>query len=260
MTMNILITAGGTSEKIDEVRYIANHSTGGLGKAIAESFAQDPATTITYIHGKHALLPIGENITYVPIESVDDLLKQMTALLTSQTFSAVIHSMAVSDYQLNTVLDRQELSHQLAAKISPLAITDLSDTNALSAHLDTMLADILAPKPVADKKISSKSANLIISLGAAAKVIAQIKHLQPATILVGFKLLVDVTKEQLQAVAFETLQKNQADFILANDLTEVGTTNHHGILVNSANESRAYTTKQAIAEGIKTAVITKLKG
>ena len=35
--MRILITAGGTSEKIDSVRAITNHSTGSLGKAIAEA-------------------------------------------------------------------------------------------------------------------------------------------------------------------------------------------------------------------------------
>ena len=34
--MNILITSGGTSEKIDQVRSITNHSTGQLGKMIAE--------------------------------------------------------------------------------------------------------------------------------------------------------------------------------------------------------------------------------
>ena len=36
--MNTLITSGGTSEKIDRVRSITNHSTGQLGKIIAETF------------------------------------------------------------------------------------------------------------------------------------------------------------------------------------------------------------------------------
>ena len=36
--MDVLVTAGGTSEPIDNVRSITNHSSGGLGKAIAESF------------------------------------------------------------------------------------------------------------------------------------------------------------------------------------------------------------------------------
>ena len=34
--MRILITAGGTSEKIDDVRAITNHSTGSLGQAISK--------------------------------------------------------------------------------------------------------------------------------------------------------------------------------------------------------------------------------
>ena len=34
--MKILITSGGTTEKIDAVRGITNHSTGYLGKEIAE--------------------------------------------------------------------------------------------------------------------------------------------------------------------------------------------------------------------------------
>ncbi len=33
--MKILITAGGTTEKIDQVRAITNHSTGRLGQALA---------------------------------------------------------------------------------------------------------------------------------------------------------------------------------------------------------------------------------
>ena len=36
--MKILITSGGTTEKIDAVRGITNHSTGYLGKEIAELF------------------------------------------------------------------------------------------------------------------------------------------------------------------------------------------------------------------------------
>ncbi|MGZ7242311.1 phosphopantothenoylcysteine decarboxylase domain-containing protein, partial [Streptococcus pyogenes] len=36
--MKILITSGGTRESIDQVRSITNHSTGQLGKQIAERF------------------------------------------------------------------------------------------------------------------------------------------------------------------------------------------------------------------------------
>ena len=36
----VLVTAGGTEEKIDGVRVIANHSSGKMGKAVAEAIAQ----------------------------------------------------------------------------------------------------------------------------------------------------------------------------------------------------------------------------
>lgn len=40
--MKILITAGGTTEKIDQVRAITNHSTGRLGQALADYLAANP--------------------------------------------------------------------------------------------------------------------------------------------------------------------------------------------------------------------------
>ena len=38
--MKIIITAGGTSERIDDVRTITNSSTGRLGYAIGRAFAE----------------------------------------------------------------------------------------------------------------------------------------------------------------------------------------------------------------------------
>ena len=39
--MKIIITAGGTSERIDDVRTITNSSTGRLGYAIGRAFAEN---------------------------------------------------------------------------------------------------------------------------------------------------------------------------------------------------------------------------
>ena len=53
-----LVTAGGTSEKIDAVRCITNSATGALGSLIAERLAEDPgAERIFYICGKTAVRP-----------------------------------------------------------------------------------------------------------------------------------------------------------------------------------------------------------
>ena len=55
--MRILITAGGTSEKIDDVRAITNHSTGSLGQAIAKEWLQYPEVAIDYVTTKTAKQP-----------------------------------------------------------------------------------------------------------------------------------------------------------------------------------------------------------
>lgn len=46
----VLVTAGGTEEKIDGVRVIANHSSGKMGKAIAEAIAQRGGSVV-FVYG-----------------------------------------------------------------------------------------------------------------------------------------------------------------------------------------------------------------
>ena len=58
--MKIMITAGGTSERIDDVRTITNSSTGRLGYAVGKAFAEkyrDDIEKIYYLHGKRASYP-----------------------------------------------------------------------------------------------------------------------------------------------------------------------------------------------------------
>ena len=56
--MNIVITAGGLSEYIDNVRKITNSSTGKLGLVIANTFlSNDNIDLIYYVCSKSALKP-----------------------------------------------------------------------------------------------------------------------------------------------------------------------------------------------------------
>ena len=94
--MNILITSGGTSEKIDQVRSITNHSTGQLGKMIAERFldAGFPVTLVTSPTAvrpkKHPLLTTFLTANVAELQLV---LKEQTT-----KHQVLIHAMAVSDY------------------------------------------------------------------------------------------------------------------------------------------------------------------
>lgn len=235
--MKILITAGGTSEKIDDVRSITNHSTGRLGKAIAERFAKSGAT-IDYVTTQQAVLPQAEAITFHMIESTADLAHTITDLLTKNNYTAVIHSMAVSDFTPESSVTLAELEQVTAQQPADLA-------QALAAQA----------KRRTEKKISSDTDHLVLILKKNPKIIALIKELQPTTILVGFKLLVDVPLVKLLDVAHQSLVKNQADFILANDLAQISGEHHPGFLINRDNQVKKAQTKTEIADLIAQEVL-----
>ncbi|GHU43420.1 putative flavoprotein [Bacilli bacterium] len=203
--MRILITSGGTTENIDQVRGITNFATGSLGKLIAERFLMANYEVIL-LAGRGAVLPAPHpNLTIQTISDVSDLLAA-TAKWVPQA-DVFIHSMAVSDY-------------------TPVYMTDF-ETVAASSDLHDFLV-----KQNTENKISSQADYQVMFLKKTPKIISTIKKLKPNIVLFGFKLLVDVSKEELIAVARSALTQNQADYVLANDLTEVTETRHHGLLVS----------------------------
>lgn len=234
--MRILITSGGTSEKIDDVRAITNHSSGKLGKAIAEAFAKDEAI-IDLITTRQAVKAEGKTIHPYYIESTADLEHMLRKLMAANQYDAVIHSMAVSDFTPESSVTMEDLE---------TVITETpSDLPAELVQIDTQRTE---------KKISSDTERLVIVLKKTPKIIGLIKQLQPDTILVGFKLLVDVPMLELLTVAKKSLEKNQADFILANDLAEIAGEKHHGYLINKAHKVQEAHTKAEIANLIKNEV------
>lgn len=239
--MRVLITAGGTSEPIDQVRSITNHSTGRLGKALAENFLNSGNWQVDYLTTKHAVLPeTHDNLSFYFIESTQELLDTLTNLLTSNVYDAVIHSMAVSDFTTEHAFSEEAF---LAKIESRLPITNKESLQ--------FLLDNLEASGNTESKISSDTNRLILTLKKTPKVIQQIKKIQPKTLLVGFKLLVDVSEEELLNVAQASMEKNQADFILANDLTEISSNKHHGYLLAKNGEVTEAYTKIEIAELIR---------
>ena len=94
--MHILITSGGTSEAIDSVRSITNHSTGNLGKILAE-MALAKGHQVTLITTPTALKPDPHpQLRLLLIQNVEELLAQMKTEVPQH--QVLIHAMAVSDY------------------------------------------------------------------------------------------------------------------------------------------------------------------
>jgi len=93
---SVLVTAGPTYEAIDPVRFIGNHSSGKMGFAIAEEFANQGAE-VTLVCGPNSLKTINKNINRVDITSADELFNASQKAFKNADIA--ILSAAVADYK-----------------------------------------------------------------------------------------------------------------------------------------------------------------
>lgn len=203
--MKVVITAGGTSEKIDNVRKITNSSTGKLGLCIANEFLRTiEDVEITYICSKEAFCPSDDRVKIKRIIGVDDLEREVRNVLENNDIDVFIHSMAVSDYKVDYVSTLEKLKNNEEFSMN-------------------------------DNKISSSLSDLVIVLKPTKKIISIIKDISPNTYLVGFKLLDNVTKDKLIEVATNLMIKNKCNLVVANDLENIRNGRHIGYIIDEEN-------------------------
>ncbi len=218
MKNKIIITAGGTSERIDNVRKITNSSTGKLGVVIANKLTHmesEKIDKIYYIASKTALKPSHEKIEVIEIVDTNDLKMTVERLLTTEKIDYFIHSMAVSDYTVDFVTTAKRIVETIENN-KELSLYDniIDNSNAIIAN-----------------KISSYEDDLMIKLKRTPKIISLIKDLSPETFLVGFKLLDGVTKDELIDVATKLKDKNKCNLVVANDLSNIRNGNHLAYII-----------------------------
>jgi len=90
----IVVSAGGTREPIDPVRFLGNRSSGKMGFALAEA-ARDRGAEVTLVSGP-TLLPRPSGINVVNVESASDMLAAIREA--APAADALIMSAAVADY------------------------------------------------------------------------------------------------------------------------------------------------------------------
>ncbi|KXT87465.1 phosphopantothenate--cysteine ligase [Streptococcus oralis] len=220
--MKILVTSGGTSEAIDQVRAITNHSTGQLGKIISEKLLA-AGHEVFLITTRRAVKPAPHpQLTIREITNTQDLLETVKNVV--QDYQVFIHSMAVSDY-------------------TPVYMTSLEEVASIPNVVD------LLSKKNEESKISSKEEVQVLFLKKTPKVISLIKEWNPAIHLIGFKLLVDVSQDKLIQVARNSLKTNQADLIVANDLSQIRDQQHLAYLVSNETVETVHT-KEEIAQAL----------
>lgn len=99
----VIVSAGGTRERIDPVRYISNDSSGKMGYAMAQA-ADWLGATVTLVSTTQSLLP-PEGVQVHEVASAQELAQAMTAHYDQMDY--VVMAAAVSDYRVKQPHDQK---------------------------------------------------------------------------------------------------------------------------------------------------------
>lgn len=101
--LKVLVTAGGTREKIDPVRYISNHSSGKMGYAIARA-AMMRGAQVTLVSGQTSLTP-PLDVNKIDVVSAADMAQAVKDCAKEQDI--IIKAAAVADYRPKYAADEK---------------------------------------------------------------------------------------------------------------------------------------------------------
>ena len=114
----VIVTAGGTRERIDPVRYISNYSSGKMGFALAAAAAERGARVTlisTVSHPKH------NGVDVVPVETAEEMLAELKRALPDA--DVLVMAAAVADFRPAHATDhkiRREETPRLTLELEPL--------------------------------------------------------------------------------------------------------------------------------------------
>ena len=117
--LKVLVTAAGTREPIDPVRYVGNRSSGKMGYAVAQMAAERGAEVLL-ISGPSAL-SIPANVKAIKVETTNEMLE--ACLESYDKVDIVIKAAAVADYR------PRDVAEQKIKKKTDDALTVVMDKN-----------------------------------------------------------------------------------------------------------------------------------
>ena len=128
-TLKVLITSGGTTEAIDDVRVLTNRSTGKTGASLAQGYLQ-AGHEVYFLRSKASERPSqlfgrASNFHEIEFESFSDLEKKLKATLKKQ-IDLVFHAAAVSDFSVRPFAGK--LSSEVPPQIEWLKNPKLIDS------------------------------------------------------------------------------------------------------------------------------------
>lgn len=161
---HVVVTAGGTREALDPVRYISNRSSGKMGYALAQ-VAREMGAEVTLISAATNLMaPIG--VTVVPVSSAAELLAAVTEVFT--TADILVMAAAVSDYRPVASADQKIKKPANHADLN-LQLTETPDilkvlaTQKQSQYVIGFAAETQDLLINANRKLTSKKLDLLVA-------------------------------------------------------------------------------------------------
>ena len=227
---HVVVSAGGTREAIDPVRFIGNRSTGKMGVAIAQA-ALDRGARVTIV-AANVEVDLPDDATIVRAESTADLRTALHELIHaadgSAGFDALVMAAAVADFR-------------------PAATAD--------HKLERGPGLTLALEPTPD--VLAQIARLVRGTDKTGEVTYQ--PVVPAPVLVGFA----AETGSLDRAA-DKLRRKGVDLLVANDVAEPGSgfgtdTNRVSILAaDGSRDDLPLQTKREVADAILDRVVAAL--
>lgn len=210
--MRILITAGGTEEPIDGVRFITNFSTGSTGANIADNLL-DYGFDVTLITSRKGISPSNDIKTrrYTTFDDLNKLLKKEL----KHGYDAVIHAAAVSDYSIDYLeVDGKELEPDVRGKL------DSSSEMKIALKRNIKIVDNL--------KAYSKKELMVIA----------------------FKLTNNGDSKLIESKIEKLFSNGVVDFVIHNDLTSIVKDLHRSKIFSPMGELYSGKTKKELSNNI----------
>ncbi len=158
----VLVTAGGTREAIDPVRFIGNRSSGKQGIAFARA-ASDFGAKVTLICTMP--LPGEPDIEVVEVESAQQMFDEVSAV--SEEFDLVIMAAAVADFRCKEVsptkIKKSQGSPQVVLEPTPDILAYLGSVKPKCQVLIGFAAETGELEVEARRKLREKKADFVVA-------------------------------------------------------------------------------------------------
>ncbi|QDV38410.1 phosphopantothenoylcysteine decarboxylase domain-containing protein [Tautonia plasticadhaerens] len=225
--MRVVVTGGGTIAPIDDVRHVANASTGRFSAAISEAWLERGAD-VWHVHAPSAERPIRRHLGRLDLDADPAEIRRRLDEVTLR-WRAHRDRLHLVPLPRGDVRDyATALAQALRPRPTPADVVMLA-----------MAASDFEPEPTPGK-LSSDADELLIRCRRAPKVIQSVRDWAPDAYLVGFKLLSGATEAELIRAAEEACHVNRADLTVANDLRHYRAGRHTIHLVRPGHPVETY--------------------